>query len=109
MNAIAKNAMWHDPATSRLMFRLNLANACFSALLSVFLSSTYILYVPHRFGHFGAVISVPVVVLYGLHCALLYWTDRPLRRRWEFAALWLPFAGALLSAWICHQRYYQQL
>jgi hypothetical protein len=103
------NAMWHDPASSRLMFRLNLAMACLCALESLFLSSAYDLYMPHIVGHYIPAVSVVVVVLYGLHCALLYWTDHGLRRPWEFNALSLPFAGAAVSAWICYQRYFEQL
>jgi hypothetical protein len=103
------NAMWHDPAASRLMFRLNLANVLLYSALSVFLSSTYTLYMPHIVGHLVPAASVVVVVLYTLHCALLFWTDLHLRRAWELNALFLPLVIALLSAWICYRRYYEQI
>ncbi|MGO1068192.1 hypothetical protein [Lysobacter sp. CA199] len=103
------NAMWHDPAASKLMFRLNLAALYFYAGLSVFLSSTYELYQPHVVGHLFSAASVVVVGLYGAHCVLLFWTDRSLRRPWEFNALCLPFVLAAISAWICYRRYYQQI
>jgi hypothetical protein len=103
------NAMWNDPATSQLMFRLNLAMACFCSVLSLFLSSTYELYMPHIVGHLIPAASIVVIALYGAQCVLLFWTDRHLRQPWELYALSLPFLGALTSAWICYLRYYQQL
>ncbi|MGH8079848.1 MAG: hypothetical protein ACREP7_04680, partial [Lysobacter sp.] len=86
-----------------------LAQACAWSMYSVLISSTYTLYKPHIVGHLLPAASVIVVILYGLHCALLFWTDRCLRQPWELAALGAPFLGAAISACICYERYYRQL
>ncbi|QQP96642.1 hypothetical protein [Lysobacter enzymogenes] len=102
-------AMWRDAATSRLMYRLNLAGASVQAGLSLMLSSTYELYLPHRVGHLFPAASVVVAALWGALCVLLCLTDLRLRTRADLAAVLLPFALAAVSAWVCQMRYVQQL
>lgn len=103
-------AMWRDAATSRLMYRLNVAGASIHGGLSLLLSSTYELWTPdHPLGHLVPR-AVPVVVAWwGVLCVLLYLTDLRLRTRADLAALLLPFALAAVSAWVCQMRYVQQL
>lgn len=103
--ARAHPPMWRDPATSRLMYRLNLAGAGVHGGLSLFLSLTYELYIPHQFGHLIPAASVVVAAL----CVLLCLTDRRLRTRADRFAALLPFALAAMSAWVCWLRYHQQL
>lgn len=102
--------MWRDAATSRLMYRLNLAGASVYGGLSVWLSATYELWTPdHPVGHlFPQAMSV-VVAIWGALCALLCLTDLRLRTRADLLASLLPFALAAASAWICGQRHWEQL
>ena len=102
-------AMWNDPATSRLMFRLSWAAACAYGGLSMLLSSTYTLYGDnggHPLGHLLPFGTAFATALWGLQCALLHLADRSLRR--EAWALSLRFALAGASAWICDHRHWHQ-
>ncbi|QWP75879.1 hypothetical protein J5226_20070 [Lysobacter sp. K5869] len=108
--ASERRVMWRDAATSRLMYRLNIAGASVYGGLSVFLSSTYELWGPDLpLGHLVPEAASVVVAIWGVLGALLCLTDLRLRTRADRIASLLPFALAALSAWICQQRYWQQL
>lgn len=102
-------AMWNDPVTSRLMYRLNAVAATVYAALSLYCSSTYELYLPHRVGHYFPAGVAIAGGLWALHCVLLYRTDAPIRTRLDRQLLVPLFPMVLDSGLACYLRYLAQL